>query len=140
MRIDDYTPDAWHDVLADLPADRALEAVRRLAKTRTDYIGPADIRREVYRAAGLLAPDRDEMFEAMMHVAMNEGIGRSTMHPLAHEIYQIMGGAMSIPEMPRWAARRDFDAAWERIAAAGETERLAGDFGKLAARQLRALP
>ena len=140
MRLDEHTPDAWHDVLGDLPADLALAAVRRLAKVSRGYIGPADIRREVYRAAGLLAPDPALTFAEVVRVASNWGDGRAGLHPLAAAAYDAMGGARTIAGMPSWAARRDFDQTWERLAGQAENDLLAGDFERATETRPRALP
>ncbi|PRX90673.1 zinc finger domain-containing protein [Allonocardiopsis opalescens] len=42
QQIDEYTPDAWHDALADIDAFDARTAVADLAKS-CRFIGPADI-------------------------------------------------------------------------------------------------
>ena len=46
--IDEYTPDAWHDLLGDLSADDCLAAVRSLVR-RQPFAAPAEIRTEVAR-------------------------------------------------------------------------------------------
>jgi hypothetical protein len=128
MKLGEYTADAWHDVLADLPPAVALAAVRRLARTRRGFIGPADIRAEAYRAADALAPDPDQVFAAISRVAAADGIGRTELHPLAQQAYAALGGAPGLSAAPRWAARRDFDAAWQRIADTHDTTVLAADY------------
>lgn len=51
QKFDDYTPDAWGEVLADVPADlqMAREAVVRLAKKQT-WFTPGEVRTEILRA------------------------------------------------------------------------------------------
>jgi hypothetical protein len=46
--IDDYTPDAWHDLLSDLSAADCRAAVAAVAK-RQPFVAPAEIRAEVKR-------------------------------------------------------------------------------------------
>lgn len=46
--IDDYTPDAWHDLLSDLSAADCRAAVTAVAK-RQPFVAPAEIRAEVRR-------------------------------------------------------------------------------------------
>lgn len=46
--IDEYTPDAWHDLLGDLPATDCREAVIAVAK-RQPFVSPAEIRAEIKR-------------------------------------------------------------------------------------------
>lgn len=46
--IDEFTPDAWHDLLGDLDANDCLAAVREVTK-RQPFIAPAEIRAEVNR-------------------------------------------------------------------------------------------
>ncbi len=48
QRLDEYTPDAWHPVLADLRFHDCNLAVIELAK-RLPFISPAEIRQEVRR-------------------------------------------------------------------------------------------
>jgi hypothetical protein len=60
QKFNDYTPDAWSEVLADIPADldMARAAVVRLAK-RQNWFTPGDIRAEIRAAlppSALTAP------------------------------------------------------------------------------------
>jgi len=48
QQIDDYTPDAWFDLLGDLSLADCLAAVREVCK-RQPFIAPAEIRTEVRR-------------------------------------------------------------------------------------------
>jgi len=47
--MDDYTPDAWFELLGDLDAAEAARAVAEVAK-RQPFVAPAEIRAEVKRA------------------------------------------------------------------------------------------
>lgn len=47
-QIDEYTPDAWHDLLGDLRLDDCRAAVASVAK-RQPFVAPAEIRAEVRR-------------------------------------------------------------------------------------------
>lgn len=49
QKLDEYTPDAWHELLADLPFADCKAAVIELAK-RQPFVSPAEIRTEVRRA------------------------------------------------------------------------------------------
>ncbi len=44
--IDEYTPDAWHDLLGDLDLDICRKAAARVARHQP-FVAPADIRAEV---------------------------------------------------------------------------------------------
>lgn len=44
--IDEYTPDAWHDLLGDLDLDACRQAAARVAR-RQPFVAPAEIRTEV---------------------------------------------------------------------------------------------
>lgn len=44
--IDEYTPDAWHDLLGDLDLDACRHAAARVAR-RQPFVAPAEIRAEV---------------------------------------------------------------------------------------------
>ncbi|SFY52098.1 zinc finger domain-containing protein [Streptomyces sp. F-1] len=45
QKFDEYTPDAWHDVLGDLPLDAARTAAAAVAR-RQPFVSPAEIRGE----------------------------------------------------------------------------------------------
>ena len=46
--FDDYTPDAWHDLLGDYPFEDCKQAVKTVTK-RQPFVAPAEIRAEVRR-------------------------------------------------------------------------------------------
>jgi hypothetical protein len=46
--IDEYTPDAWHELLKDLNAEECRVAVTAVAK-RQPFVAPAEVRAEVRR-------------------------------------------------------------------------------------------
>lgn len=46
--LDEFTPDAWHDLLGDLSLTDCREAVKGVA-LRQPFVAPAEIRAEVYR-------------------------------------------------------------------------------------------
>lgn len=48
QKVDEYTPEAWTDLLGDLRYADAKEAARNLAQSQ-DFIAPKDVRREVRR-------------------------------------------------------------------------------------------
>lgn len=67
QRFNDYTPDAWSEVLSDVPADldEARAAVVRLAKRQT-WFTPGEIRAEILRAlppSALQAPAPERAIE-----------------------------------------------------------------------------
>lgn len=43
QKFDEYTPDAWHDVIGDLPLDAARAAAAAVAR-RQPFVSPAEIR------------------------------------------------------------------------------------------------
>jgi hypothetical protein len=47
-QIDEYTPDAWHDLLGDLPLAACREAVVAVAR-RQPFVSASEIRGEVLR-------------------------------------------------------------------------------------------
>lgn len=49
QKLDEFTPDAWHELLADLAFTDCKAAVVELAK-RQPFVSPAEIRAEVRRA------------------------------------------------------------------------------------------
>lgn len=48
QKFDEYTPDAWHELLADLDFDDARAAATELAKAQP-FVSPAEIRKGVRR-------------------------------------------------------------------------------------------
>ncbi|MEU7318329.1 hypothetical protein [Streptomyces sp. NPDC007083] len=46
QKFDEYTPDAWHDILGPVPLDDAREAAARVAR-RQPFVAPAEILAEV---------------------------------------------------------------------------------------------
>ena len=48
QRMDEFTPDVWHDLLGDLSLAACREAVVNVAK-RQPFVAPAEIRAEVRR-------------------------------------------------------------------------------------------
>jgi len=48
QHLDEYTPDAWHELLGDLELLECMSAVKEIAK-RQPFVAPAEIRAEVRR-------------------------------------------------------------------------------------------
>jgi hypothetical protein len=48
QRMDEFTPDAWHDLLGDLTLDDCKRAVQEIA-SRQPFVAPSEIRAEVRR-------------------------------------------------------------------------------------------
>jgi hypothetical protein len=128
MKIDSHTPDAWHLTLDDLHIDDALTAVRHLARARTGYIQPADIRRQVAAAAGLLPPTEAEGLTAAAAVAGAQGLGASKLHPAVYQAYRDMGGPTAF-DAPPSVIRPQWGRVWAEVVRRHEDELLAGDLG-----------
>lgn len=58
--MDEYTPDAWHDLLGDLSLDDCRQAARAVAM-RQPFVAPAEIRTEVRRIREARIPDRSQL-------------------------------------------------------------------------------
>jgi hypothetical protein len=58
--IDEYTPDAWFDLLGDLNLIDCRRAVAEVGK-RQPFVAPAEIRAEVRRLREALIPDRSQL-------------------------------------------------------------------------------
>lgn len=138
MKIDQHTPDAWHATMDDLPFDEALRAVRHLARTRSGYVMPADIRRRIAAEAGLLPPTEAEALTAAAVVAGSQGAGASRLHPATYEAYRAMGGPTAF-DAPPAVIRPQWARVWAAVATKHEEDVLAGDLGA-AIEQRRALP
>ncbi len=139
MRINPHTPDAWHPLLEDIPRDAAMAAVYRLAKVSSAYIAPADIRREVAAAAGLLPPAEDDAWEQVLAVALADGVGRSRLHPVLEAAYTSMGRAPAIKTGAPGPTRGLFGQAYRRLSEEYSREVLAGDLFQPPARPVAAI-
>jgi hypothetical protein len=128
MRLDEHTPDAWHVVLDDITLDDALSAVRYLARARTGYIQPADIRRRIADAAGLLPPTEAEALADAARIAGLRGEGASKLHPATYRAYRAMGGPTSF-EGPPTVLRPQWGRIWADVTRRYEDELLSGDLG-----------
>ncbi|MFJ7417943.1 hypothetical protein ACIQXD_04940 [Streptomyces uncialis] len=56
QKFDEYTPDAWHDVLGDLPLGTAREAAAAVAR-RQPFVSPSEIRDEIRKRRDNQAAD-----------------------------------------------------------------------------------
>lgn len=128
MRLDEHTPDAWHVVLDDITLADALAAVRHLAKARTGYIQPADIRRQVAASVGLLPPTEAEGLAEAARVAGLRGEGARNLHPVVYQAYRAMGGPTSFEGLPT-IIRPQWARVWADVVRRYEDELLAGDLG-----------
>lgn len=128
MRLDEHTPDAWHVVLDDITLDDALAAVRYLARARTGYIQPADIRRQIAATAGLLPPSEAEALTAAARVAGLRGEGGRALHPAVYQAYRAMGGPTAF-EGPPTIIRPQWARIWADVIRRYEDQLLAGDLG-----------
>ncbi len=117
MKISEYTADVWHPALEDIPFTDAAAAVTRLIRTSSAYIAPADIRREAYRDAGMLAPIEDRAWENINRVATAQGEGRSLLHEVEREAYDALGGSQGIRNAKAEVLRAQFAKSWQRLAA-----------------------
>jgi hypothetical protein len=77
QHIDDYTPDAWFDVIGDLDAADCREAVKAIVD-RQPFVAPAEIRAEVRRirndritAAPIPAPATDDPAEYIRQLKLH---------------------------------------------------------------------
>lgn len=134
MKIDEYTPDAWHVVLDDLDLADALKAVRHLARSRSGYIMAADIRRRVAAEAGLLPLPEAEALNAAARVASLKGVGTSNLDIVTQQAYRDMGGATAF-DAPMGVLRAQWAKVYNAIAEPYVEELLAGDLGATVAQQ-----
>lgn len=136
MQLTKHTPKAWQPILGDATLADALDAVQHLARTRTGYISPADIRRQIADSAGLLPPIESEAFAAVVSVAARGGVGASLLHPAVQAAYRAMGGPTGF-DAPPAILRPQWGRAYTAAVAAHERELLAGDLGAAVAAHRR---
>lgn len=129
MKVDQYTPDAWHMVLDDVSIEDALAAVRHLARSRSGYIQPADIRRRIAESVGLLPCSESEGLQAAAEVAGNRGSGASKLDPVTYRAYRAMGGPTAF-DAPPSVIRPQWARVWADVTKSYEEELLAGDLGR----------
>lgn len=129
MKIDQYTPDAWHMALDDVSLEDALAAVRHLARSRGGYVQPVDIRRRIAEAAGLLPRTEAEGLANAANVAGNRGAGASKLDPVTYRAYRAMGGPTAF-DAPMSVIRPQWARVWSDVAQRYEEELLAGDLGR----------
>lgn len=128
MKIDSHTSDAWELIFDDITLDDALDAVRHLAKVRTGYITPADIRRQIATTYGLMPPIESVGLSRAAEVAGKQGEGASKLDPVTYAAYRAMGGPTAFDEKqaiirPQWAR------VWADCARDHEEKLLSGDLG-----------
>lgn len=129
MKIDQYTPDAWHMALDDVSFEDALAAVRHLARSRGGYVQPVDIRRRIAEQAGLLPCSEAEGLAEAARVAGNQGVGASKLDPVTYRAYRAMGGPTAF-DAPMSVIRSQWARVWSDVAQRYEEELLAGDLGR----------
>lgn len=128
MKINDYTSDAWHPVLEDLTFPDALAAVHSLARTKTGYIAPFDIRHQAAKSAGLLPIAEAEALQMATRVASNEGIGARALPEPVQTAYWRMGGAPAFGASPG-TLRPQWGRVYREAAEELEHALLGGDLG-----------
>lgn len=123
----------WMDLLMDLPFDAAVRAVRSLGATRSTCPAPANLRREVMGAAGLLAPDpqtavaqADRWLTYQDQRGYSNGSGWEPPEPNVHPAV-VRACALVNGSFEGW--RRDFLAAYDKVAARTEDGILSADYG-----------
>jgi hypothetical protein len=128
MKINEFTADAWHMVLSDLPLDVAQTAVANLAKAKLGYIGVADIRHQAAEDAGLLYVEQGIAYDMAAKVGLNAGTGARMLPGPVGDAYWQMGGAPAFEgdaAMVRSRWNKIYDACCEKR----QKELLSGDLG-----------
>lgn len=128
MKLNAYSADAWHPVLADLPYAVAEYAVHQLAKSHPGYIQPYDIRRHAAKTAGLLAPDEADALQLALDVAGARGAGANMLPPAVKDAYWAMGGSQGFAALPG-VLRPQWGRVYRDCVAAREEQLLGGDLG-----------
>lgn len=128
MKLNTYSADAWHPVLEDLPYAIAEHAVLILAKSRSGYVQPYDIRRQAAKTAGLLAPDEADALQMALDVAGNSGAGASLLPPAVKDAYWAMGGSQGFLAPPG-VLRPQWGRVYRDCVIGREEQLLAGDLG-----------
>jgi hypothetical protein len=130
MKLDSHTPDAWSLIFDDVALADALDAVRHLAKVRTGYISPADIRRQIATTHGLMAPSEAAGLAAAAAVAGRQGEGASKLDPVTYAAYRAMGGPTAFEEKQA-IIRPQWGRVWAECLREHEDRTLSGNLGEL---------
>lgn len=128
MKINEFTADAWHMVLSDLPMDAAQQAVANLAKSKLGYIGVADIRHQAAEDAGLAPVEEGIAFDMAAKVGLNQGTGARMLPGAVQDAYWQMGGSQAF-EGDAAMVRSRFNKIYAACCAKREKELLSGDLG-----------
>jgi hypothetical protein len=92
-RANEATVALWVEMLADLPNDAAMAAVRRLIATSGEWPSIAALRTEVARAAGMLPPPVDEACRQFLAAAKGREFEA---HPAVTATAAALGGWYSV--------------------------------------------
>jgi len=128
MKLNEFSADAWHPILEDLPYANAEHAVLILAKSHPGYIQPYDIRRQSAKTAGLLAPDEADALQMALDVAGMQGAGAGMLPPAVKDAYWAMGGSQGFATLPA-VLRPQWGRVYRDCVTAREEQLLAGDLG-----------
>jgi hypothetical protein len=128
MKINEFTADAWHMVLSDLPMDVAQTAVANLAKAKLGYIGVADIRHQAAEDAGLGHVEEGIAFDMAAKVGLNSGTGARMLPGAAQDAYWQMGGSQAF-EGDAAMVRSRFNKVYAACCEKRTKELLSGDLG-----------
>jgi hypothetical protein len=128
MKINQHTAKAWHLVLSDLPYDTAEQAVANLAKSKTGYIGVADIRLQAAEDAGLLPLEEGTAFDMAAQVGLNQGTGARMLPGPIQDAYWQMGGSPAF-EGDGAMVRARFNKIYAACCEKRTKELLSGDLG-----------
>jgi hypothetical protein len=129
MKLNEYTADAWHPAMSDLSYADAEQAVYYLARGKTGYIQLYDIRRQVAKSAGLLAPEEAVALQMAVKVAGSMGDGAGALPPAVRDAYWAMGGSQGFASPPA-ILRPQWGRVYRDCVAAQEEDLLTGDLGK----------
>ena len=127
--IDEYTPDAWHELLGDLALDDCRSAVAAVAR-RQPFVAPAEIRAEVARIrSDRIGPDGPGL-QAIPPAADPDDVHAYKAALLEQRRVAADGRALPALEASEQQARpgeeyRDVRAAWEQAKAAAHARKVA---------------
>lgn len=127
----------WISAIRDLPLDATLTAVRSLIATRSTVPSIANIRREVYGASGLLAPDpQTALAQADRWLTYQDQLGfvnGSGYRPREPEVHPAVVATCALVNGGFDGWRRDFLNAYEEAARRTEDGILSADYGHASA-------
>lgn len=123
------TFEVYEVALEDLEIEDPRAVVKRLLRTMERWPSPAQLRRAILDQFGLLAPDVDQAWTAVVEYVSGS---RTVLHDLAREALRAIGGSWAVKTGNQGVVFAQFRDAYRAIAARSDGEALERSWNGLA--------